>query len=596
MRTTKTIAFVCIAGGLLHLSPLVSGADKLGQHLRGQLLSLNQGDRLAVWVFFSDKGEQEALRDNIPHSVVSERSLLRRHKVLPVDRLVDYTDLPVEQSYIDRVTASGAGLRQRSKWFNAVSILATGTQIADIEQLPFVGRMDLVWRARREGDFSGSNPSDPTTSTPRLNRSGSLPDLNYGLSLAQVQTINVPAVHNTGNFGQGVIIGDFDNGFRLLEHEVFDSLRSRIIATYDFVDHKVSVVPNNPAPGFGAHGIATLSTMAGYKPGELIGPAFGASFILARTENDSSETPIEEDNWVAAIEWADSIGVDVTSTSLGYLDYDPPYTSWTWQDMNGNTTLITRAADMAVGKGIVVVNSAGNNGFNAQHNTLNAPADGDSVITAGAVTAAGARAAFSSVGPTTSTPPHIKPDVMATGTLIRCASASDPHGYEYQQGTSFSCPLTAGVAAMVLHSHPNATPLQVRDALRSTASQANTPDNAMGWGIIDALAATIGYRPVEFPLDNNFPNPFPTPSNPSTTIPFVLSEPSHVDIEVFDILGREVRTLANEDLPAGPSSVRWDGTNNSGRSVASGVYFYRMIASGASGQSSRNVRKLTVLR
>ena len=593
---TKTIALVCVAGGSLLLSPFVSGGDKLGQHLQGQLLSLNQGDRIAVWVFFTDKGGQEALRNNIPRSVVSERSLLRRHKVLPADRLVDYTDLPVEQSYIDRVTASGARLRQRSKWFNAVSVLSTGTEIAEIEQLPCVRKLDLVWRARRESDFSGSNPWDAPTSTPRLNHSGSLPDLNYGLSLPQVQTINVPAVHSTGNFGQGVIIGDFDNGFRLLEHEVFDSLRNRIIATYDFVDHKVSVVPNDPAPGFGAHGIVTLSTMAGYKPGELIGPAFGASFILARTENDSSETPIEEDNWVAAIEWADSIGVDVTSTSLGYLDYDPPYTSWTWEDMNGNTTLITRAADMAVGKGIVVVNSAGNNGFNAQHNTLNAPADGDSVITVGAVTSGGARASFSSVGPTTSVPPRIKPDVMATGTLVRCADASDPHGYEYEQGTSLSCPLAAGVAAMVLHAHPGLTPIQVRDVLRSTASQANAPDNAMGWGIIDALAATIGYRPEEFPLDNNFPNPFPTPSNPSTTIPFVLPEPSHVTIEVFDILGRRVRTLINEDLPSGPASVRWDGTNNSGRSVASGVYFYRMVALGASGQSSRNVKKLTVLR
>lgn len=149
---------------------------------------------------------------------------------------------------------------------------------------------------------------------------------------------------------------------------------------------------------------------------------------------------------------------------------------------------------------------------------------------------------------------------------------------------------------MVLHAHPGLTPIQVRDVLRSTASQANVPDNAMGWGIIDALAATIGYRPEEFPLDNNFPNPFPTPSNPSTTIPFVLPEPSHVTIEVFDILGRRVRTLINEDLPSGPASVRWDGTNNSGRSVASGVYFYRMVALGASGQSSRNVKKLTVLR
>jgi hypothetical protein len=125
---------------------------------------------------------------------------------------------------------------------------------------------------------------------------------------------------------------------RLPDHEAFDSLN--ILATYDFIDHKVSVVPEQPDPGFGAYG--GYLPIGGYKPGTLIGPAFGACYILARTENDSSETPIEEDNWAAAIEWADSIGVDVTSTSLGYFTYGPPYTSWTWEDMDGNTTVITR--------------------------------------------------------------------------------------------------------------------------------------------------------------------------------------------------------------------------------------------------------------
>ncbi len=157
-----------------------------------------------------------------------------------------------------------------------------------------------------------------------------------------------------------------------------------IIAIYDFVNNDPNV-GNQGDMGEGSHGTATLSIIGGFKEGELIGPAYGSNFILAKTENTDSETPVEEDNWVAAIEWADSIGVDVTSTSLGYIDYDFPFTSYTWQNMDGNTALITIAGDLAVGRGIVVVNSAGNEGYNSSHNTLGAPADGDSIFAIGAV-------------------------------------------------------------------------------------------------------------------------------------------------------------------------------------------------------------------
>ena len=575
-------------------------AGKTTARLEECLQTAGAADKVIAWVFFGNKGTEEALKANVPRSVVSQRSLLRRQKVRDGGEVVDYSDLPVEASFVETLSALGARVRQRSRWFNAASISATPAQLRCIEELPFVAKVDLVWRARR-------NPEpEPTGPTLRRLHSDQALSFDYGFSLEQVSLINVPAVHNMGNYGQGVIVGDFDNGFRLLEHEAFDSLRPRIIATYDFVDHKVSVVPDNPNPGFGAHGIVTLSTLAGFAPGNLIGPAFGAQFILARTENDSSETPIEEDNWVAAIEWADSVGVDVTSTSLGYLTYDPPYTSWTWQDMNGNTTLITRAADMAVSKGIVVVNSAGNNGLNTSHNTLNAPADGDSVITVGAATPQGTRAGFSSVGPTTSIPPHIKPDIMATGTTVRCASAIDPHQYQYQQGTSLSCPLAAGVAAMLLHAKPTATPVEVANALRNTASQASTPDNLMGWGIINALAAvryisgdTLARPPTSgFHLMNAFPNPFPSPTNPSLTIQAYLPEQSLVTITIFNSLGQEVRTLLNNSEQASGASidVRWNGISNQGRPVAGGVYYCRILGTGVSGRTYSDTKKVIVLR
>ena len=238
----------------------------------------------------------------------------------------------------------------------------------------------------------------------------------------------------------------------------------------------------------------TLSTIGGYAPGYLIGPAFNSSYILAKTENTDSETPIEEDNWIAALEWADSIGVDVTSTSLSYLDYDPPYPSYTWMDMDGNTTVITNGADYAAYIGIVVVNSAGNAGYNSSHNTLGAPADGDSVITVGAVNSSGSRSSFSSVGPTVDG--RYKPDIMALGSGDVVASPYNDHNYTTASGTSFSCPLSAGVAALILCANPSLTPKQVREAMKNTASQSTNPDNLYGWGILDALQAVNYFPPT----------------------------------------------------------------------------------------------------
>ena len=590
------IRFLAVAT-LFYASPVFSG-EKLESRLARTVSSMAPDERTLVWVFFSDKGNQELHRSHSLRSIVSERSLQRRRKVRSEQSLLDYTDLPVEQSYVSQLEQLGVHIRNRSKWFNGVSLFATRDQISQMETLLFVRTMDLVWRSRREAEPI----QQAITMAPPLHRGSSPTDLDYGQSIYQVSLINVPSVHNTGNYGQGVVIAVFDNGVRLLNHRTFDTLRTRLVATYDFVDHKVSVVPNNPSTDFGFHGVITLSALGGYTPGELIGPAFGAQYILARTENDSSETPIEEDNWVAAIEWADSIGVDVTSTSLGYLDYSTPYTSWTWQDMDGNTTLITRAADMAVGKGIVVVNSAGNNGFNPAHNTLNAPADGDSVFTIGAENPDGSRASYSSVGPTTSNPPRIKPDVMAQGSAVRCASWTDSTQYTYSQGTSLACPLAAGVVALLLHAKPDATPIQVMNAIRFTANNADNPNNLVGWGLIDAVAAidylvgNAGELPTEFILGNNYPNPFPTPANPSTTISFSLSERSAVTVRVFNILGQEVRTLLNERKFPGRSSVVWNGKNNHGHNVASGIYICVVGGTGVSGRSFSKALKVSVIR
>ena len=560
------------------------------------------GDRFTVWVFFTDKGRHESMKQSIPTDVVTRRALNRRARSLPADRLVDYTDLPVEPSYLNAVASVGCEVRQYSKWFNAVSVAVTASGIQKIESLPFVSTLDLVivFKRPRSGD-------SVTTSTlaEALKKGGGTQDLDYGPSLPQVSLENIPAVHATGNSAQGIIIGMFDNGFRLLEHEAFDSLRSRIIAQYDFVDHKESVAPNNPKSTFGGHGINTLSTIAGFKPGRIIGPAYGASFILARTENDSSETPVEEDNWARAIEWAESLGVDITSTSLGYDKYDKPYTSWTWEDMDGETTLITRAAVMAARKGVIVVNSAGNEGVTRrlQPNSLVAPGDADSILTAGAVSPGGIRASFSSFGPTADR--RIKPDVMAVGTSVYVADATKTTGYQYVQGTSFSCPLTAGVAALVLKAHPNASAMDVINAMKAAASRASNPDPFYGWGIVNAAATiaefdTTGPKPPPpvpqtFSLSQNYPNPF----NGGTEIVFTLPEVSDVSIRVFDILGREVATLISSRLPASwsvPFYIEWDGLKSSGGRAASGTYFYRLEAKGVSGSHVVQVKKMLLIK
>jgi hypothetical protein len=471
----------------------IFGAAPLGKMLMKAYPLMTQGQHLPVMIYFTDK-EPFSLGRSIQgaRELLSDRAIRRRLKMRSAENLLDESDYPMKREYIDETAKHVTKMRQELKWFNAISAEATKEQIAELQELPFVKAIELVGRYKRSQPTAAVGVSKSTAPSRKLSATG----LDYGPSFRQLNQIDVPALQNMGYFGQGVVIGMFDNGWRLLQHETFDSMT--ILATYDFVDHKVSIVPYDTNPTFGSHGINTLSIIGGYTPGELIGPAFKADFLLARTENDSSETPIEEDNWVRGIAWMDSIGVDVTSTSLGYFTFDAPYPSLTWEDMNGRTAVISIAAAHAVSLGIVVVNSAGNDGLSraGEPNTLIAPADADSIITVGAVDTSGVIAYFSSYGPTSDG--RTKPDVVAMGIGVTYALATDVTGFaNVDQGTSFSCPLTAGAAALVLSINPSWNPIMVRDALRQTASQANTPDDHYGWGIIDALAAAYYYYQVQ---------------------------------------------------------------------------------------------------
>lgn len=474
---------------------LAQSESKLSPQLKNVLMSKQTNDKVLVWIFMKDKGSNTNYFLSNPELVVSQKSLNRRSKVLSKSSLISFYDIPVNIDYINELQTNGFELKNKSRWLNGVSGYIEASKLSSLLDLQFIKSIDIV-RGFKNDEIKNENTS-PIFTDNQLTKNPDQPNsFNYGNSFTQLQQINVPALHDLGYFGQGVTICLMDAGFNRLTHEAFSTMN--IIAAWDFVNGD-SNVGDEGDMGSGSHGTETLSTIGGFKEGKLIGPAFDADFILAKTENTDSETPVEEDNWIAALEWADSIGVDVTSTSLGYLDYDPPYQSYTWEDMDGNTALITIAGDIAVGLGIVVVNSAGNYGFNSSHNTLGAPADGDSIITAGAVESNGQRSSFSSVGPTVDG--RIKPDVMAMGDGVVVASPSNDHQYTSASGTSFSCPLTAGVAALILCVNSNLTPMMVREAMWNTSSIHNNPNNSMGWGILNALDAA-NYFPIPVELQS----------------------------------------------------------------------------------------------
>jgi serine protease AprX len=562
-------------------------------------------EKLTVWVYFPERPAMLSPADReAALRTLSPRAIVRRAKMVKAGTLpdlVESADVPLNAAYLQTLRDVGFEVRNEVKWFNAVSGYATKAVLQKLETLPCVAKLDAVKGYQKQTDEKNIERSDAKPL--RLQQQSVKPSgingtqsLDYGQSLTQVAQINVPAVHNLGNYGQGVLIASFDAGFSNLAHQSLTPLAGRIVTTYDFVNHRTYVGNGQGGIGDGSHGTETLSTIGGFKSGQLIGPAFGASYCLFKTENTTSETPIEEDNWAAAALESDSLGVDVITSSLGYTTFDAPYTSYTWQDMNGHTAISTLAAARAARVGIVVCNSAGNDGNNSTPNTLIAPADADTILTAGAVNNSGVRPSFSSFGPTSDG--RIKPDVMAMGVSVRVASPLDTTVYTSSSGTSFSCPLTAGVAALVLSAHPNLTPMQVRQAMRATASQANSPDNFYGWGILNALAAVNYFalstssdnrQPTGFGLMQNYPNPF----NPTTTIAYTLPVKSNVSLKVYDILGREVATLVSEPQQAGQHNVLFEATR-----LANGTYLYKLVASATGGAGSNfvQVKKMMLVK
>ncbi len=546
---------------------------KLDAELEQVLKNQSPGEMNLVWINFRDKGDNtDALLMN-PEGYLTQRSIERRQIRIKSGNRFSYSDLPVCSQYISEILQTGINIKQKSKWFNSVSCYASKKQIEILAEKSFVSRIELVKKYRTEHLISNSVIS---TDNPQQNNSDNPNAINYGPSQNQVVVINVPPVHNLGFNGQGVLIASFDAGFDNLGHLCFDMIRSRGIRSYDFVNGD-TIVANGPGRhGNGAHGTITLSLIAGYDPGQLVSPAFGSQYILAKTENTESETPLEEDNWIAAAEWADSLGADIITSSIGYLTFNDPYKSYTWKSMDGNTARITIAADIAVGKGIIVVVSAGNAGFNPEHNTLSAPADGDSVITVGAVFQNKQRWAYSSVGPTVDG--RIKPEIMAMGVNNYTARFGEGGvGYlNSASGTSLSCPMVAGVCALILSANNSLSPMEVKNILLSSADSSLYPNNLRGYGNADAYASirkALNLNLVtDYELGQNFPNPF----NPSTTFRLSMKKNAIISLLVYDVTGR----LVNEVVKNRYYEVGNNQINYTNSSLGSGVYFYSLYANG----------------
>ena len=537
----------------------------LGQNAEPHFLTTPRGD-VKAWVFFKDKGPAGLYKNVAGETFLTKRSLRRRSRRTALGSKIRFGDYPVYTPYLQQIKPLITGVRIKSRWLNAVSVECPPAALRQISGLPFVRKVQPVAGYTPEYLVREDKPRLAKT-TIRFDST------DYGPSQTQADLIKIPELHRLGLNGQGVLICMLDDGFNLLYlHRALKHLN--IVATRDFVDGDDDVTNSGLKGTVGWHGTHTLSIMAGFLLGDLIGPAYGASFILARTEIDQQEIPTEEDYWVAGLEWADSLGADLVSSSLGYIDW------YTWMDMDGETAVTTVAADSAAARGLLIFNSAGNEGDNPDHNTLIAPADGKNVLAIAAVDQYGVRAAFSSVGPSADGRP--KPDLAAMGSGVYSASSRDTTGFNYGGGTSYSCPLAAGATALLLQAFPQATAEQVRQALRKTASQSLFPDKYLGWGIIDIKAAydfldsleQSGYDSTSVYYYLSIWQNVPNPASEVTRITIQVRYSSLVGIQVYNVLGEEVAWLETRIVPEKQSAVFTVDVSH----WASGVYFYQVRA------------------
>jgi hypothetical protein len=576
--------------------------DSIHPRLRA-VLNATPDSTFSLWIFFRDKGTAAEIDEAVAELKVrfSSRALRRRAKMRK-DSLVDWRDVPVSRRHIDSLENLGFNVRAVSKWLNAVSVKCRAQDAPSLLELPFVREVRPVASfPKRELPFEETpkfpvSPGEQSEAADLLESSSSAAPGDtsfYGATWRQLDMIQVPALHAEGVTGDSIFIGVLDTGFNL-SHEALES--TQVVSQWDFINWD-SVTSNEDGqdwPNQHNHGTMILGIIGGFKRGVYSGVAFGAEFALAKTEDVSSETPVEEDYWVMGLEWLDSLGVDLVTSSLGYIDW------YDYEDIDGNTAITTIAADLAVANGLSIFTAMGNGGATSYPYAI-APADGDSVMSIGGVDSLDFYWPSSSRGPTYDG--RIKPEIVTQGSRVYCINPNDSTAYGRASGTSCATPLAAGGAALILQKNLDWDPIQLREAIRATGTNSSSPDTFIGWGILQAedasnwiLVSVLDESPTPGRLDRtlikieNVPNPF----NPHTLIRVSLVSPSGDDVisaGVFDVAGRCVRDFGRLNVQAGSATIAWDGKDSSGKTLSSGAYFFT-----ATTPEATETRKLLLLR
>ncbi|MCJ8163686.1 S8 family serine peptidase [Pontibacter sp. E15-1] len=506
-------------------------------------------------VYFTDKANTP-FSISQPQDFLSAKALERRQRQqIPLS----VRDLPVDPAYVTAVQNEGVRVLYTSRWFNAAVVQCSAQKLQEIEALPFVKKTRTLNRiatpaTELKRKYLQEMEALPYTSNVALGQG------DYGLAFHQANMLGATELHAAGYTGEGMTIAVLDAGFPEVNTlAAFSHLfqEKKIRGTFDFVQKGQDVY------GANAHGTAVLSTMAAYAPGQMIGTAYAANYLLLRTEDAASEHHVEEINWLLAAEYADSAGADVINSSLGYTTFDSPSVSYTYQDLDGNTTLVARAADMAASTGMLVVVSAGNEG-NKPWQYIASPADADSVLTVGAVDSLGIKAGFSSFGP--SADGQLKPDVVALGKNAYVLSSAGE--VIKSNGTSFSGPIMAGFAACLWQTNLGRTNIQLIDQIRQSGSNAAMPDSAVGYGL-PTYGKTLNALP-EAPLPGHA-----YITNPVRDQPLVLalsqelwSQP--MEVQILDVTGKQ---LAHQRFA---SAQREQVLQLAPHQLKAGLYFCRV--------------------
>ncbi|WP_339755276.1 S8 family serine peptidase [uncultured Winogradskyella sp.] len=486
-------------------------------------ITINSYSQEDAWIYLTDKPNVSAGLSN-PITILTQKSIDRKqnHNIA-----IDARDVPVNEAYISELkTQTGITVLAKSKWFNAVHVRGTEVDINALGGLTYVDSIDFA-----------DNGLDTESRSQAIQDKTDIEDENeifiYGDTQNQIEMINADNLHVSDYTGEGITIAVMDSGFpNVNTMGAFQRLRdnSDLLNGYDFVNRN----PDVYASVASSHGTRVLSDMAGYIQDQFVGTAPDASYYLFLTEDAGSETPVEESYWVEAAERADSLGVDMINTSLGYRVYDNSNYNYTPADMNGQVAFISRGASIAVEKGILVVVSAGNAGATAWQ-TVGAPADSPDVLSIGGVDANGDYVSFSSQGGAAQVG-YQKPDVVA-----RAGNAyviDENNSITQNNGTSFSGPILCGGIASLWQAIPNASPTEVMDYVRQSASQYNTPDDLLGYGIPDLdLARSIALS-IEENLIEDF-SFYPNPANDELNIKIPQST-NLVEFLIYNQLGQNV--------------------------------------------------------